>query len=68
MAKRAKTTEGAPSRLRELLAKAVRQARQEAGEASDPKAQTLYETTAEVLDGLIRACDRAAQKSEPAWT
>jgi hypothetical protein len=71
MAKRAKNAEGSPSQrvstLRDKLADAVRHARQEIEKVSDPKAQALLETTAEVLDGLIRACDHAEQKSEPAW-
>jgi hypothetical protein len=56
------------SRLREMLAEAVRQARQDVAKSTDPKQRALLETTAEVLDGLIRACDHAEQKSEPAWT
>ena len=72
MAKRTKTagseSHQRTSRLRDMLAEAVREARQEALKASDPKAQALLETTAEVLDGLIRAHDHAEQKSEPAWT
>jgi hypothetical protein len=34
---------------------------------SDPKAQALFETTAEVLKGLLKAFDDFEQKSEPAW-
>ena len=54
--------------LREMLAKVTRHARHEVENVSDPKTQALFETTAEVLDGLIRAYDHANQKSEPAWT
>ena len=71
MAKRMKHSEGDVShhisRLRDKLAEAARYAKQDTSRLNDPKAQALFETTAEVLDGLIRACDHAEQKSEPAW-
>lgn len=72
MAKRTKSTESEPqqptSKLRDALAEAVRRARHDVENLSDPKLRALCETTAEVLDALIRACDNAEQKSEPAWT
>jgi hypothetical protein len=34
---------------------------------SDPKAQALFETTAEVLNGLVKAFDDYEQKNEAAW-
>jgi hypothetical protein len=34
---------------------------------SDPKAQALFETTAEVLKGLVKAFDDFEQKREQAW-
>lgn len=34
---------------------------------SDPKAQALFETSAEVLLGLAKAFEDFAQKSEAAW-
>jgi hypothetical protein len=34
---------------------------------SDPKAQALFETTAEVLKGLVKAYDDFEQKQEVAW-
>jgi hypothetical protein len=71
MAKRAKQSEADLShhisRLRDKLAEAARYAKQDISKHDNPKAQALFETTAEVLDGLIRACDHAEQKSEPAW-
>ena len=33
----------------------------------DPKAQALFETTAEVLDGLWKAYDDFERKNETAW-
>ena len=39
------------------------------GEAhvDDPKAQALFETSAEVLQGLVKAFEHYEQKSEKAW-
>jgi len=34
---------------------------------SEPKAQALFETTAEVLRGLATAYDHYEAKAEPAW-
>jgi hypothetical protein len=34
---------------------------------TDPKALALFETTAEVLQGLITAYEHFEQKSEPVW-
>lgn len=31
------------------------------------KAQALFETTAEVLGGLVHAYEHAEKKTEPAW-
>jgi hypothetical protein len=44
-----------------------RHAREDVGQIEDPKAQALFETTAEVLTGLITAYDHYEQKSEAAW-
>lgn len=32
-----------------------------------PKAQALFETTAEVLNGLVKAFNDFERKNEPAW-
>jgi hypothetical protein len=40
---------------------------EDVGKVSDPKAQALFETSAEVLHGLITAYDHFEQKSEAAW-
>ena len=52
---------------RGMLDDVVRHVREDIGKVSDPKAQALFETTAEVLGGLTRAYEHAEQKSEPAW-
>jgi hypothetical protein len=42
-------------------------ARQDVGKVSEPKAQALFETTAEVCLGLATAFEHYEQQSEPAW-
>ncbi|MFD3507290.1 hypothetical protein [Nocardia sp. NPDC058666] len=52
--------------LRSLLTEVITAARRNIGTVSDPKAQALFETTAEVCGGLCHAYDDYA-KREPAW-
>ena len=40
--------------------------REDTAKVSDPKAQALFETTAEVVQGLMNAYDHYENKSEPA--
>jgi hypothetical protein len=54
-------------KIREMLNDVARHAREDVGKVNDPKAQALFETTAEVIEGLTRAYDHLEQKSEPAW-
>jgi hypothetical protein len=42
-------------------------ARQDVTKTDEPKAQALFETTAEVLNGLITACEQYERAAEPAW-
>lgn len=49
------------------LAELTRTAHENAADADDPKAQALFETTAEVLQGLCKAYDDYAQRREQAW-
>lgn len=53
--------------LRDMLAGAVRHAREDIGELGDPQARALLETTAEVCIGLTTALEHYENKSEPAW-
>ena len=46
---------------------AMQHIREDVTKVSDPKAQALFETSAEVLGGLITAYEHFEQKSEPAW-
>jgi hypothetical protein len=41
--------------------------RQDVGQVDDPKAEALFEVTAEILQGLITAYDHFESRSEPAW-
>lgn len=54
-------------KIRGMLADVARHAREDISKIDNPKAQALFETTAEVLSGLVRAYEHAEEKSEPAW-
>lgn len=41
--------------------------REDVGHVDDPRAQALFETSAEVLGGLKKAYDHFEQKNEEAW-
>ena len=53
--------------IRGMLASVAHRARSEAPNASDPRAQALFETTAEVLRGLITAYEHFETQSEAVW-
>lgn len=53
--------------VRTMLSEVERLARAEVLRVEDPKAQALFETTAEVVCGLITAYKHAESKSENAW-
>ena len=55
------------SKIKEMLRNVMEHAREDVEKVHDPKVQALYETTAEVLGGLIQAYDHAENKSEAAW-
>jgi len=42
--------------------------REDVGKVTEPKAQALFETSAEVLTGLVKAFDDYENKSEEAWS
>jgi hypothetical protein len=54
-------------KLKQMLNDTATHAREDVSKITDPKAQALFETTAEVLKGLVKAFDDFEQKSEPAW-
>ena len=41
--------------------------REDVLKVADPKAQALFEVTAEVLQGLVKAFEDYEKRSEPAW-
>ncbi|NUR23233.1 hypothetical protein [Frateuria sp.] len=54
-------------RIKGMLREAMDLVRQDVPKVSDPKAQALFETSAEVLGGLITAYEHFEQRSEDAW-
>ena len=54
-------------KLKQMLNDTVAHAREDVSKVSDPKAQALFETTAEVLKGLVKAFDDFEEKHEEAW-
>ncbi|MHB8487485.1 MAG: hypothetical protein ACYDCM_17365 [Candidatus Acidiferrales bacterium] len=54
-------------KIKQMLNDTATHVREDVSKVSDPKAQALFETTAEVLKGLEKAFDDFEQKSEPAW-
>lgn len=53
--------------LRQKLEDVMQHAREDVAKVDDPKAQALFETTAEVLGGLCAALRHFEERSEPAW-
>jgi len=56
-------TQKIKSRMRQL----IDHLRAEVGKVAEPKAQALFETSAEVIVGLVKAFDDYEKKSEAAW-
>jgi predicted metal-dependent HD superfamily phosphohydrolase len=55
------------AKLKRMLTETMEHARQDVAKIDDPKAQALFETTAEVLAGLKKAYEQYEQHSEGAW-
>ena len=53
--------------IRRMLTELIDHARDDSTKISDPKAQALFETTAEVLIGIRKAFEDYEQSNEPAW-
>ena len=56
-------TQKIKARMRQL----IEHLRDDVGKVAEPKAQALFETSAEVLTGLLKAFDDYEHKSERAW-
>ena len=54
-------------KIRQMLNDTAEHARSDVSKVSDPKAQALFETTAEVLKDLVKAFDDFEEKREEAW-
>jgi hypothetical protein len=50
-----------------MLSELIAHAREDVTKINDPKAQALFETTAEVLIGLRKAYEDSEIRSEEAW-
>jgi hypothetical protein len=55
------------TKLRQMLNETANHAREDVARVSDPKAQALFETAADVLLGLAKAFSDFEQKNERAW-
>jgi hypothetical protein len=53
--------------LRNMLTNVATHARDDVEKIEEPKAQALFETTAEVCSGLVMALEHYEQGEEPAW-
>jgi len=55
------------AKLKQMLSDVINHAREDVNKVTDPKAQALFETSAEVLGGLRKAYEDFEQRSETAW-
>ena len=54
-------------KLKAQMGRVIAHLRQDVEKVTEPKAQALFETSAEVLAGLVKAFDDYEEKSEAAW-
>jgi hypothetical protein len=54
-------------KLKLMLDETAKHAREDVSKISDPRAKALFETTAEVLKGLVKAFNDFEEKHEQAW-
>ena len=55
------------ARIHQMLTELAQHARDDVQQVNEPRARALFETTAEVLEGLARAYTHYDDGSEPAW-
>ncbi len=55
------------AKIKGMLNDLITHLHQDIGKVNEPKAQALFETTGEVLKGLINAYSHYEQHSEKAW-
>ena len=54
--------------IQKMLGEVMNHCREDTAKVNEPKAQALFETTAEVLNGLKMAYEHYATAAEPAMT
>ena len=54
-------------KIKTRMRKLIEHLREDVGKVKEPKAQALFETSAEVLTGLVKAFDDYEHKSEKVW-
>jgi hypothetical protein len=54
-------------KIKAQMRQLIEHLRADVGKVTEPKAQALFETSAEVLTGLVKAFDDYEKKSEEAW-
>jgi hypothetical protein len=54
-------------KIKARMGQLIEHLREDVGKVAEPKAQALFETSAEVLTGLVKAFDDYERKSETAW-
>jgi hypothetical protein len=55
------------AKLKETLTGTIEHLREDVGQVEDPRAQALFETSAEVLSGLVKAFEHYERGAEEAW-
>ncbi len=56
------------AKIKDMLSQVSQHTREDVPKVGDPRAQALFETTAEVVDGLVKAYEDYENKAEPAWS
>jgi hypothetical protein len=54
-------------KIKAQMRQLIEHLREDVGKVTEPKAQALFETSAEVLTGLVKAFDDYEKKNEAAW-
>ena len=54
-------------KIKARMGQLIEHLREDVGRVAEPKAQALFETSAEVLTGLVKAFNDYEKKSEAAW-
>jgi hypothetical protein len=54
-------------KIKAQMRQIIKHLREDVGKVTEPKAQALFETSAEVLTGLVKAFEDFEKKTEAAW-